>query len=234
MLIYHRKIPSDFSYSPFTAHDRTPFFYILINKKTGKRYAGSKTNKGCHPTQFWNTTYFPNKAINKIIEKEGKESFIFEIRSIFDNIEKCISYENKFLKKIHAGDNPNWYNLNDDNKPISISNVYKINKYEKLHWMNNGKKEIRSAILPIGFSLGRIKGKAHPKMKGKKLSQIQKNNISKSLIGHETTQETREKISEKIKNQPKNYTCPYCGKSFNKGHYNQWHGEKCKCKILLS
>ncbi len=246
MLIYHRRIPNDFLSSPFSAKDRTPFFYVLTHLLDGKRYAGIKTSKGCHPSQLWTTYFSSSKVINRIIDIEGKDAFTFEVRAIFDSLEKCLKYEATFLKKIQANINPNWYNLHKKDelqpfisKTISSHNPNQCSKksaaVKQLIWINqnnNKEKRILSSELDYymsqGFSKGRITGISHPALKGRKLSVDHKKKLLASLNGHIVGENTKKLLSEKNKNAPKDHHCPHCNKDFVKGHFNQWHGDFCK------
>ncbi len=227
MLVYHRKISDNFCYVPFTARDRSPFFYIITHIKSGKRFAASKTSKGCHPSQLWENYFSSNKIVNALIYKEGKEAFTFEIRAIFDSVDKCKIYEKKFVEKVKAMTDSRWFNFYSLNDPNYFHEEIKYSK--KLVWINDGIKEKRiigNTILD-GFVKGRLKGHT-TKLKGIKLSEYQKNNISHGLKGHKVNQDTRDKIKIKNKEQPLEFLCQYCQHFFRKGHYYQWHGNKCK------
>lgn len=232
MLVYHRRISDDFCYIPFTAKDRTPFFYILTHVKTGKRYAGVKISKGCHPSQLW-TTYFPsNPAVSQIIARDGKDAFTFEIRAVFDSVESCQKYESRFLEKIHANENPLWYNSQSPEPKFSLSQISdKVKTISIFRWVNNGKKEHRVNELDVqkfldkGYSIGRIITN-----KVKKLSNDHRKKISQGMTGRIISEETKKKIAEQIKSQPKNNHCEHCSGWFTTNHFNQWHGSKCRQK----
>ena len=279
MLCYHRSIPDDFCYLAFTAKDRTPFFYVITHIPTGKRYAGSKTSKGCHPSQLWSTYFSSSKVIERLISEEGKEAFTFEIRAIFDCPKKCRAYECRFLKRIHASTNSSWFNLSEGSltfstdgktigpysedqcknislsllgKPKSASHCDALSKshfgikqsketcekrskiYKTLIVINDTQHEKRvpkdqlQKYFDSGFVSGRIKGTTRPTLKGKKHTEEHKKRISKGLLGHDTSLETKLKLSKANSKQPKDYFCSFCNRYFVKGHFNQWHGKKCK------
>jgi hypothetical protein len=50
---------------------------------------------------------------------------------------------------------------------------------------------------------------------------------SATLSGHAVHEETKNKISNTLKNKPK-IRCEYCGKEFDTRNYNRWHGLNCK------
>lgn len=93
-----------------TAVDRTPFTYLLTHKTTKKRYYGSRYGKNCHPSQLGNKYLTSSPIIKEIIKMEGKEAFIWEVRLICNSEDQARRLEAKFLSRINAKDNPDWYN----------------------------------------------------------------------------------------------------------------------------
>ena len=99
-----------------TAGDRTPYTYLLKFKPTGQVYYGSKTCKGCHPSNLFNFStkhnYTSSSAlVNALIEQFGQEAFAFEIRKIFDDKKKCLLWESRILEKFDVEHNPIFLNL---------------------------------------------------------------------------------------------------------------------------
>lgn len=146
------------------------------------------------------------------------------------NISNALTGKNKSIEHCK--------NMSMSHLGIKLSDYHLLRRtlgQTELIWINkhNTEKKIKKELFPyyeqLDFKLGRIKGRLRPTLKGKKLTLRHKNNISKSLVGHITTEETRQLLKEKNKNQPKNYYCKYCSRYFVKGHFNQWHGDKCKC-----
>jgi len=57
----------------------------------------------------------------------------------------------------------------------------------------------------------------------------QKKKISSTLSGHKVKQDTRDKISQNLKNKPEQ-TCPHCNKSSRGTAFNFYHFDSCKFK----
>jgi hypothetical protein len=95
----------------------TPYFYIIEHKESGKRYAGSRWAKNCHPSEFMTEDGYTTSSadINKIIESEGLNAFkIVELTEMEDPY----GYETKFLHKNQCAQSDQWFNYhNNVNRP---------------------------------------------------------------------------------------------------------------------
>lgn len=98
-----------------TAGDRTPFTYLLTHKITKKRYYGSRYAKKCHPCQLGREYLTSSPTIKEIIELEGKDIFIWEVRLICNSIEQARERESKFLRRVKAASSEYWYNRSNGN-----------------------------------------------------------------------------------------------------------------------
>lgn len=65
--------------------------------------------------------------------------------------------------------------------------------------------------------------------KGILMSEDQKQKIRNTLLGHEVTQSTKNKISETLLSRPL-ITCPHCSKSSRGTSFKVYHFENCKFK----
>lgn len=77
-----------------------PYTYFIRQRDTGLFYYGSQYNKNATPSALWNTYFTSSKTIKKLIELYGKESFEIQIRRIFDCPQKCLTFENKVIKRL--------------------------------------------------------------------------------------------------------------------------------------
>ena len=111
-----------------TANDRTPYTYLITHKTTNKKYYGVRYCKGCHPSDFWISYFTSSKIVHKIIEQEGKEIFDYEIRKIFNSVERAKKWEHKFLKKIKANNNQMFLNINNSNNFVFTEKWYQTEK----------------------------------------------------------------------------------------------------------
>lgn len=91
------------------ASDRTPYTYLIGWSKLNKWYYGRRTKVNCHPDDFWKK-YFTSSKYVKNFRKEHGEPDVIQIRKIFNNINDCVLWEEKFLNKINAKCNDNWLN----------------------------------------------------------------------------------------------------------------------------
>jgi len=95
-----------------------------------------------------------------------------------------------------------------------------------------GKRESRQGRkMPKSFgeSISRSKKGMVGTNLGIPMADEQKLKISNTLKGHEVNQETRNKISQKLKNKPEQ-TCPHCNKSSKGTAFGFYHFDNCKFK----
>lgn len=96
--------------------NRTPYTYLIGWSKLDKYYYGRRTAKNCHPSEFWNS-YFTSSVYVKQFREQYGEPDIIQIRKTFDNINNCKLWEEKFLTKVDARNNPKFLNrVNSDHK----------------------------------------------------------------------------------------------------------------------
>jgi hypothetical protein len=134
-----------------------PYTYLLTHKISGQRYYGARYAKGCHPNDLWTTYFSSSKRVSWLIEKYGKDSFDYEIRRTFTDVDSCREWECKFLQRVNAKQSKEWLN------------------------MSNGKAApyVRGKAHP---SYGK-KNPHTPTMLGKKHKEITKQKIASSLRG---------------------------------------------------
>lgn len=94
----------------------TPYAYHLYHTPTEKHYYGIRYSKNCSPSDLWNTYFSSSKIVHSLIKEYGKDSFVVTVRKVFDNIDKAILWETKFLTKINAKDNDKWLNQHNGGK----------------------------------------------------------------------------------------------------------------------
>jgi len=121
-------------------------------------------------------------------------------------------------------------------KTHSKESIEKISSTKKgsIPW-NKGKKGVYSE--ETLKKLRKPKSEAHKeKLRGPKSeahkqalrnNQYDKTGKNNPMFGKVQSEETRKKIAEKLKNQPK-IKCPFCGKEGNKGNMRRWHFDNCK------
>jgi hypothetical protein len=97
----------------------TPYYYVIKEKSTGKRYIGSKYGKDADPNKLLTKDGYltSSSVIQDLIKINGLNSFEIDELIIFDTSEQAHLYETKQLQKIDAANNKDYYNChNNDNK----------------------------------------------------------------------------------------------------------------------
>lgn len=91
-----------------------PYTYLLRFKPTGQLYYGSRYCNGkrgiANPSDLWTTYFTSSKVVEKLIEEHGKDSFEYEIRKTFKERDETAKWEDRFLKKADAKNNPRFLN----------------------------------------------------------------------------------------------------------------------------
>lgn len=231
---------------------RLSYVYLIRHIPSGKFYAGSRTSKKCHPSDFWVSYHTSSKIVKQIISEEGKDSF--EILEIIPRPNgDALDYEVALLKSVDAAKSGMWLNKsNGQGKFINIGHCDKTKA--KISASNKGKA--KSLIHRINLSISHKnpsdairanisashKGKTHSIQTKLKLSKIQlgcvftdkhKANISAARIDSILNSNTKAKISATLKGrtQPK-ALCPHCGKIAGQSSITRFHGDKCKSITL--
>lgn len=92
------------------------YFYIIQHIPTKKYYAGSRTSKSCNKKLLECNGYLTSSPIIKeLIENDGIESFKIRKIKYFKNKKDALMYEYKFLNKVDAANNPNFFNCHNNN-----------------------------------------------------------------------------------------------------------------------
>jgi hypothetical protein len=100
-----------------------PYFYIIEHVATGKRYAGSRWEQGCDPSEFMQPGGYQTSSstVRATIELEGLDSF--QIVQIIP-MENPYEYESKFLHDHDCAASSNWINKhNNDRVPAPWGSI---------------------------------------------------------------------------------------------------------------
>jgi hypothetical protein len=167
-----------------------PYTYLLKCLIDNTFYYGVKYEKGCQPSDFWIKYETSSKLVKEKIKKYGKDSFIFEIRKIFDGAEKARAWENRVLKRldvIHRTDFMNKTNnisiapMCGNENPMTRPEV--IESFKKSRAKNPTRKPNSKEAYESSSK----------KQTGRKRPKEIADKISKSLTGHKHTVEFKEK-----------------------------------------
>jgi hypothetical protein len=111
----------------------TPYFYIIQHIPTKKFYAGCKINNQADSSNLMTEDGYKttSKIIKELIEIEGLKSFrILKIKN-FETKEEALNYETRFLKKVNAAENPNFFNLHNGGKNFVNKGGYNLSDSTK-------------------------------------------------------------------------------------------------------
>lgn len=89
-----------------------PFTYLIKHLPSGKVYYGLRYAKNCKPEDLWTSYFTSSTDIAKLIEADGPEAFIFEVRKTFTDAQKAIEWEKKVLRRMNAIKHPAFINRN--------------------------------------------------------------------------------------------------------------------------
>ena len=101
--------------------DRIPYTYLVKCIPTNQCYYGSRTAKGCDPSELWIRYFTSSKVIQRLIVEYGVESFQYSIRKIFKSKLLAVKWEMTVLRRLKTAQSDKWINLhNGGNKFIHI------------------------------------------------------------------------------------------------------------------
>jgi hypothetical protein len=146
-----------------------PFTYLIKHIPTGKVYYGLRYAKKCHPSDLWTTYFTSSYDVEKLIEKDGKDAFLFEVRKTFNDTKKAIEWEKRVLRRMKAIQRTDFINRN-----IPGSSMF-VHSEETKEKMRKPK--------PTGFG-DKLKGNKHASVtKGVPKTKEHAENISRGKKG---------------------------------------------------
>ena len=77
-----------------------PYTYFIKSKITGEFYYGVKYSKDANPEMFWKNYFTSSNTVKNLVERDGKDSFEFQIRKIFETREQALNWEQNVIRKI--------------------------------------------------------------------------------------------------------------------------------------
>jgi hypothetical protein len=94
----------------------TPYFYVIQDTRNGMYYAGAKWHRKANPNTFMKKNGYTTSSniINGIIAKCGIDAFVIRKIRIFKDKDSAQNYETRFLRKINARHNLNFYNTHNN------------------------------------------------------------------------------------------------------------------------
>lgn len=199
-----------------------PYTYCLTHKLTGKRYYGVRYKNGCNPNDLWKNYFSSSEIVKQLIDEDGINSFIAEVRKTFNTKLEAINWEKKVLKRLKVTHNDMWLNQNHGCGSYGMTDKTHSEETKKLmsekqSGKNNpmyGRTHTGEALIKISeASKGRIYSEeakrnfsAAAKARGiskstrdASLSDESNKKRSHTLLGHFVSSETKKKISARHK-----------------------------------
>ncbi len=197
-----------------------PYTYFIRHKVTGLKYYGVKYGLDADPATFWTEGGYQSssKLIKEIIEKDGLDSFVAQVRKIFNSVEEAVSYEQRFLRRVGAVEKKDWLNQAYGTGPWLHRGPKTDECKRKLREAHLGKKRPNSQSKTLKWKLlmsEKMRGRVFTEEHKKKISESwkrrkpvypseeTKKKMSEAHLGHLVSQETKQKISIKNKGRKK-------------------------------
>lgn len=173
----------------------TPYIYSLTLLATNQVYIGSRTRKGCSPTEFWTSYFTSSKEVHRLIDEHGTGADVWSyvILHEFDSStcgKQVVKVEHELIKHAH----------DELGAQAILNNSY--NQYGKTVFTVTGRKRPQSECDAISRAQrGRKRTpqqiqKHRVKMTGRTLSDEHRQKVSEALKGRVVTQTTRDAISK--------------------------------------
>jgi len=138
-----------------------PYTYLIYCKSTKQYYYGVRYSKNCNPTDLWKSYFTSSKYVRNLINKYGKDDFLFEIRKTFINSYKARCWEQKVLTRMNASKRKDFINKNNSGFPNGQNRI----------WITNGKQNKFIDILEIDNYTDWKKGRTFSKTTKQKISK---------------------------------------------------------------
>lgn len=109
-----------------------PYTYYIAWTSLDRHYYGSRSAKGCNPTDFW-VTYFTSSRQVKAFRKLNGDPDVIEIRKLFETGEAAINWERCVLTRLKVRTNRRWLNIaqgtpSRQGMPHSFETIQKMKK----------------------------------------------------------------------------------------------------------
>lgn len=224
--------------------------YIIRCYKSIKVYIGSAVNfedrKNCHLHLLRNNKH--QAKLQNAFNKYGKENFIFEILEFVEDKSKLIEREQYYLDTlVFAAKKDNRFDeLSYNICRKAGSRLGVLHSEQSKLQMSFNKKEHLTEEHKHNISIGINASEKY------KNSIVKRGaNISKALMGHFVSEQSKEKnriahLNKRVSTETKQkqsvaskksaakemrYCCEYCGKVVRKCTYVTYHADKCKFKL---
>lgn len=227
-----------------------PFFYIIRHIDSGKKYAGVKFAKGCHPSDIM-TRYFTSSKVVKSLLNENRDNFKVIKTIQFDTKEDAIEFEEFFLKEVNAHMSDDWLNqaagkaINPEAvkktclKKYGIANASSLQSVrDKVKNTCNNKFGVDNIFESDHFKVERkntmfSKYGVEYSTQSEEISQkIKLSYLNKYGVDNPSKIDKNRELHSVLMSQKNKVLkqCEHCGIVCNTGNYHRWHGSNCNRK----
>jgi hypothetical protein len=186
------------------------YTYLIGWSKHDKFYYGARWAKDCSPDDLWNT-YFTSSKHVKAFRKEHGEPDIIQVRTVFNDANKCKLHERKALEKLNVLKSDKWLNKN-------INGMFLPTGPMSEEHIANRVASFKRTMQGRGTRTG-------TKHTSESIEKMRKAHAGKTL--------TEEHIAN-LRKRPQDtttLTCPHCDKTGDYKNMNRWHMDRCKHKF---
>lgn len=107
------------------------YTYYLYHIPTKQHYYGVQFNKKANPKDLWSKYFSSSKRVHYLIDEYGADSFLVQIRKIFDCPRKAIEWEKRVLTKLNAANRSDWLNCTNADNQYMNKGGYKLTEEQK-------------------------------------------------------------------------------------------------------
>jgi hypothetical protein len=159
-----------------------PYTYYLFHIPTKKKYYGVRWINKCEPEKdLWIYYFGSSKKVDELLERYGKDSFIAEVRRIFETKEAALIWEQNVLRRIKAVERDDWLNQANIAGPYHWQGPHTEATKKKMRKpkSESTKQKLRGPrpwFIPwnkglIGVQIGARKGKTHTEKARKQIKE---------------------------------------------------------------
>ena len=186
-----------------------PYTYLIGWTEHNKYYYGARWAKNCLPDDLW-TSYFTSSKHVAEYRKQHGEPDIIQIRKVFDDVDKCRTYEYKVLERLNVLNEDKWLNKNVNGRflptgPMSEEHI--TNRVASFKQTMQGK--------------GTRTGTKHTPESIEKMRQAH--------TGKHKSEEHIANMKFHDNNKPI-HKCLHCGKVGDIRNMKRWHMDNCKLR----
>ena len=99
----------------------TPYTYLIGWPEHDKWYYGVRSNKRCHPSEFWVKYKTSSKYVRAFVAEHGDPP-IQQIRRTFIDADKARDWENTVLRRMRVTESERWLNKTDNKSRPGFKN----------------------------------------------------------------------------------------------------------------